>query len=371
MITTVANKNLPMSEKPFNPMSVVRLSGAFMAYLIGSGFATGQEGIQFFVSFGINGLIGCMISFILLTYVCNILYKVGFKHGFKRNEDVFVHYCGNYVGKFLTWYTMIFIVAVYAIMLSGTGATIEQHYGLPSYIGTVLMALLSGGTLLMGLRKIVNIIAIIGPIIVAFTILISILTLVETPVTIVEGAAKVAEMDILAASNNWLMSALLYAGLMIPGLASFLPALGASAKCENDLKYSSILGPLLFVGALFLLVLALMVKVDVVNSSQIPVMALANDVLPVYASIFAIIIFCGIYTTATPLLWTVCSRFAEDKTPKYNTLVVSLVLLGLIGATLLPFAQLVNWIYPTVGYAGLVFLACAIFKNMRSYKANK
>ena len=33
-----------------NWRNVVKLSGAYIAYLIGSGFATGQEVLQFFVS---------------------------------------------------------------------------------------------------------------------------------------------------------------------------------------------------------------------------------------------------------------------------------------------------------------------------------
>ncbi|WNC66996.1 hypothetical protein RI845_10690 [Thalassotalea nanhaiensis] len=360
-----------MNEKNYNVMSITRISGAFMAYLIGSGFATGQEGLQFFVSFGFNGLLGCLISLTILIYACNTLLNVGYKHNIRKNEDVFVYFCGKYIGKFLTWYTMTFIVAVYAIMLSGTGATLQQYYGVPGYVGAILMAVLSGGTLLLGLRKIVNIIAMIGPVIVLFTVVISILTIVENPTAIVNGAEKSVELDMLKASPNWVLSALLYAGLMIPGLASFLPAIGANSKRSKDIKYSSLFGPILFIGSLFLLALALMTQIELVNGTQIPVMALANSVLPIYASIFAIIIFFGIFTTATPLLWTVCSRFAEDKTPKYNALVVGLVLLGLLGGTLLPFAQLVNWIYPSVGYAGLLFLVCAIFKDIRVYKANK
>lgn len=360
-----------MNEKNYNVMSITRISGAFIAYLIGSGFATGQEGLQFFVSFGFNGLLGCLISLMILVYACNTLLNVGLKHNIRKNEDVFVYFCGKYIGKFLTWYTMIFIVIVYAIMLSGAGATLGQYYDIPNYIGAALMAIISGATLLLGLRKIIDIIAIIGPIIVLFTILIAVLTLLENPGGISSGAQKIAELDMLKASPSWLMSSLLYAGLMMPGLASFLPAIGANAERIQDVKYASLLGPILFIGALLLLSLALMSRIGDVHGTQIPVMALANSVLPIYASIFAVIIFFGIYTTATPLLWTVCSRFAEDKTPKYNAMVITLVSVGLFGGTLLPFDQLVNWIYPTVGYAGLLFLVCAIFKDIRVYKANK
>jgi uncharacterized membrane protein YkvI len=98
-------------------------------------------------------------------------------------------------------------------------------------------------------------------------------------------------------------------------------------------------------------------------------MALANKVLPMYGIVFAIIIFLGIYTSVTPLLWTICSRFADEGTSRYRGLVVGLTLVGLFGGTLLPFGKLINIIYPTVGYAGLLFLACAIFCDMRRIRS--
>ena len=95
-------------------------------------------------------------------------------------------------------------------------------------------------------------------------------------------------------------------------------------------------------------------------------MVLATNALPIYGAVFAVIIFMGIYTTATPLLWTICARFAEEATPRYRLLVIALTLVGLIGGLALPFGKLVNLIYPTVGYAGLLLLACLIFTDIRA-----
>ena len=95
-------------------------------------------------------------------------------------------------------------------------------------------------------------------------------------------------------------------------------------------------------------------------------MALASDVMPLYGLIFAVVIFLGIYSTATPLMWTVCERFSEEGSARYCYLVVGLTLVGYFGGMLLPFGELVNLIYPTVGYAGLLFLVCAILKDLRT-----
>jgi uncharacterized membrane protein YkvI len=148
-------------------------------------------------------------------------------------------------------------------------------------------------------------------------------------------------------------------------LASFLPAVGTTIKQDREIVYSGILGPILYSGALILVSLALISSITEVNGQMIPILALASSVLPIYGAIFALIIFMGIYSTVTPLLWTVCARFAEDKTPKYNVLVITLTSIGLLGGTLLPFDKLVNLIYPTIGYTGTLFLIFAITKDLR------
>ena len=125
------------------------------------------------------------------------------------------------------------------------------------------------------------------------------------------------------------------------------------------------IGPTFFIGAMVLVVLALLYQIGDVHDAQVPVMVLASRVMPVYGAIFAVIIFMGIFTTVTPLLWTVCARFASEGTARYRSLVVGLTLVGLFGGTLLPFGKLVNIIYPTVGYAGLLFLACAVVRDIR------
>jgi uncharacterized membrane protein YkvI len=356
----------PDEQQPINWLTVAKIAGAFMAFLIGSGFATGQEAMQFFAVYGFRGVLGALISVILFFYSCVTLMKAGKRFGLKRNEDVFRHFCGPYIGVFLTWYTMIFIVAVHAIMLAGAGATLHQAYGLPPLVGSGLMALLSMATLLMGLNKILDVMGLVGPLIVVLTIGIAGMSLLENAPGLASGANQVVELDILKASPHWLFSALLYVGLTLPGLASFLPAVGATAGSEREITAASVLGPLLYIAAMIAVILALLASIGEVYQAQIPIMSLASGVLPAYGSFFAVVIFLGIYTTVTPLLWTVCSRFAQECTRRYQVLVVGLTAVGLLGGAFLPFGRLVNLIYPTVGYAGLLFLSCVLFTDLKS-----
>ena len=57
-----------MSEK-VNVKTVISFAGAYVATVIGSGFATGQEIMQFFSFYGFAGIIGGIISMVLFSWM--------------------------------------------------------------------------------------------------------------------------------------------------------------------------------------------------------------------------------------------------------------------------------------------------------------
>jgi len=345
---------------------IASISGAYMALLIGGAFATGQEAMQFFVGFGSKGFIGLLICGLIMIYTCFSLLRAGRNNNLSTNEDAFRYFCGNWLGIFMTWYTMIMIVAVYGVMLGGVGATLEQAYGLPVIAGSSLMAICATVTLLLGLNRIIEVLGIIGPIIVLLTLITAITSLFDGSLNIEEGIRSVSGLDILKASDNWFFSAILYAVFSLPGLYGFLPLVGATTKSNFEVRGVSLLGPLLFIGAMAIVVLALIGNVKSVYDVEVPILVLATKVFPAYGSIFAIVIFLGIYTTVTPLMWTICRRFSEEHSIRFRLLAVGLTLVCLLGGNLLPFGQLINLIYPSIGYVGLVLMGCLVFKDLRA-----
>tara|TARA_B110000008_G_scaffold7905_1_gene7712 strand:- start:263 stop:625 length:363 start_codon:yes stop_codon:yes gene_type:complete len=114
-----------------------------------------------------------------------------------------------------------------------------------------------------------------------------------------------------------------------------------------------------------IVVLALLGSIKSLYNVEVPILVLATNVFPIYGSIFALIIFLGIFSTVTPLIWTVCRRFFEEYTMKFNLLAIFLTLICLFGGNLLPFGKLINIIYPSIGYIGIVLFISLIFKDLR------
>jgi len=354
---------------PYSWLPSLKISAAYLALVVGSGFATGQEAMQFFVAHGWHSFSIAFITLLLLGYTAQALMRAGRRHNLRTNESVFRYYCGQHLGTALTWYTMIMIIAVAAVMFGGVGATLSQAYGIPEEIGAAAIALLVVATLLLGLRGILGLLGFMGPILIVLTIAITGTALFQNHDHLNLGISRADTTTVLTATPYCFFSGFLYVGLTLPGMASFLPQVGATINNDRAIGLVAIVGPTTAMLTMLLVSASLLANFDLVNKEQVPIMALASSVMPTYGSIFAVVIVSGIFTTVTPLLWSVCSRFSDEAEPAYRFIVVSLTSIALLGATVLPFGELLNLIYPSIGYVGLSILACMILTDVRALVA--
>ncbi|WP_404988956.1 YkvI family membrane protein [Clostridium culturomicium] len=349
------NKNVSMK-------TVITFAGAVVAFLIGSGFATGQEVLQYFASYGYWGIAGALLTLVLLIYVCSSFLVVGRRENFERGSDIYKYYCGNKLGIFFDYFSTFFCFLSFTVMISGAGATLNQHYELPVYVGGILIAVLALITVLMGLSRIVDVIGKIGPAIVIISILLGVVSIFQNfgnlgPDVVLPALEELeASGSLMKASTNWGFAAFSYVGFCMLWLAGFLASMGAKAQSEKEASLGGVWGASAFAIAVIIVALGLLGCIKVVAGSQIPNLHLAKNIHPALASVFAVIIIAGIYTTAVPLLWNVSSRFTKDGSKNFRILTVVLALVGAFIGLALPFAKLVNIVYVINGYVGAVLL---------------
>lgn len=344
----------------------LRTSGAYCAFLIGSGFATGQEILQFFSGFGLAGVAGCVVYFLIGTWLARSLLLAGHRHALHNSDDVFRHYAGPVIGPVFGWYTVVVAYSIYLVMLSGTGAVLQQHLGTPVWIGAAAMALAVFLTLYFGLHELVDVIGAIGPLLIALLVLIAVSALPGEPERLSAASEAAGAADMLRAAPSWWLSALVYTAMSHTALAAFLPPLGAATASEQSLRWAAILGPLLFSLALAVCALALLGGFPGIETHMIPMLELARGATPALAPIFAWIVLAGIFTTAAPMLWITSVRFAEDGSARYRLLMALFAALGLLVATALPFDRLLNLVFPTVGWSGMLLVLCILGKQLRT-----
>ncbi|MBD7912244.1 YkvI family membrane protein [Clostridium cibarium] len=357
-----------MKKELISLKKIIILAGALCAYWIGAGFATGQEVLQFFTTSGANGIIAAVIFLALMSGLTYILYGIGQKKKFGNPYDVFEYYCGKVIGQVYIWYTVVLVYAIFVVMLAGAGATINQYYGIPTYVGTGVIALLSLGTVVLGVEKLIEIIGVIGPIKIIFVAIVGvsgIATLINQPNLLSEASNLIPTLGFQTASSNWAWSGILYAFLALMVSIPFQVDCGASAKSLKEARTAGLIGTIAFTVAIISLVIAELVYYKLIVGQQVPTLAIANHISPVLGLIFSVLIVLSIYSAVASFLLVTVRKFAVDKTKKFNTIAIILTAIGMIFGGILPFDKLVNILYPLAGYSAIIFTCFIIYKELR------
>ncbi|MDU6871588.1 MAG: hypothetical protein E6413_00330 [Negativicoccus succinicivorans] len=350
-----------------NWRNVVKLSGAYIAYLIGSGFATGQEVLQFFVSYGMNGLYGALISAVLFCSIGVIVMRKGHELQLERPSLIFRHYCGNYLGRAIEYFTLLFIFSIVVIMIAGSGAIAEEYFGVPSAVGWLGMGVVAMITVLAGLRRLVDIIGAIGPFIVVFTVAVGMYTFFhDFNWTNMSVGTTSAALAVRPVAHWWQAGTLFFCYNMLAGMV-FFTELGAQASSRKEAGIAGFCGGFFLMLTVFGMLCGMLANFDAVIGLQVPNLYLGAKISPLVALVFSVIIMLGIYSTTAPMYWLIKNECLKVVSQRWEiVLTVVLVAVFMLGGSF-PFGKLVSLIYPFVGYVGfalvLVVFARTLFKN--------
>lgn len=355
-----------MIEEKIDFKKALSYGGAFIAFLIGSGFATGQEISQYFSSYGFKGLLGVLVVSILFLYVGSSFMTAGQKYKYKNGNEVYKYYFGHKLGIVFDYYSIIFIYMSFIVMVSGAGASLNQQFGIPIAVGGIGLGVIAAFTVILGLDGVVDIISKVGPVIIVLTLALGIASIIRNPEGLKNAESILLETEILQASSNWFFAALSYVGFSMIWLAGFLASLGRTSKSKKESVVGISIGTIGFAIALSIITVGILANIKEIGGSEVPNLALAQMIHPIIAIIFSAIVVAGIFTTAVPLLWQVIDRFAEEKTNKFTILTVVLAIIGIAIGISIPFGELVNVVYVINGYIGLVLLVFMIFKSIKN-----
>lgn len=348
---------------------VINYAGAFIALLIGSGFATGQELVQYFASYGYLGMAGAVACFVLLAYVGVSFITAGYRERFDNTNDIYRYYLGNALGTFFDYFSIFFIFLSFTVMIGGASATGVQHYGWGPYTGGALIATLAIITVIFGLNRIVDVIGNIGPVIVVLAIVVGAIAIFKNIGNAATASETMQQMvandQVKVASSSWWLAAGSYVGFCMLWLAAFLAGVGKEANSEKEAAFGAFGGALGFSVAVIIMSLGLFYAGDKIANTQIPSLIVAAEIHPLVATLYSITIMLGIYTTAVPLMWSVVARFFKEGTTQFKLATAVLAILGAIIGLILKFDQLVNIVYVLNGYVGLVLLAVMIVKSIK------
>ena len=349
--------NKPAISKNSSKVSTFKIAATYIGTVVGAGFATGQEVLQFFAAFGNYGLFGIAVATILFILFGYIIMSLGYKLYAKSHLEVIKHCGGKVLGRSMDLLITFFLFGSLTAMLAGTGALFAQQFGIPAFVGNILMVIITAITVMAGINGVINSISVIVPFLLISVVGISLFSVFSaSPNTSIEITINGGNGLI----RHWLWSAVLYVSYNTVVSTAILAPLGAAAKNEKVIFRGSLLGGLGLGLGMLAIFLALRGEISTIQGLEVPLIQIAGNIGRTIAIIYAIVLIAEVYTTAVGSMFGFSARLNERLRYRKRTIIITTGIAALL-ASFFGFSNLVKILYPLVGYGGIVLLICLLW----------
>lgn len=334
---------------------VLKIVFVIIGTLIGAGFASGQEIYLFFFSYGIKGIIGIIISSILMGFIIYKTLIIVDKYEINTYKDFLYILIPNKTVKKVNYFNLkniinlvinIFILVTFFIMIAGFGAYFEQQFGLNSIIGSSILAGLSFIIFLTSVKGVVKANEILVPILILFLIIIGIMNLSEINLT------ELGKYIIRTNQSNYILSSILYCSY---NSILLIPVLLTLKKYINNKKQIFLIGTIstLITIILAIIIFLILVRVDVdITKLEMPAVYVVSNMFRALEIIYGFIILGSIFTTSISLGTSFLKNVSKNK--KSYTQIAVIMCITSIVVSKIGFSNLINLLYPIFGYLGLI-----------------
>lgn len=342
-----------------NLKTAFQVAAIYAGSIIGAGFASGQEILQFFIVHGRRGVLGVILAGSLFAFFGAQIMHLAVRFRMHNYRQMLVLSLGPGISRFFDLLSLFMLAGGLLVMLSGAGAVASEYLGISGRLGSLTTALLTAAVLWRGTRGVAEANMLLVPVKAGIIILLCLTTLYMQKDHITPAVARPGT----GPEGGWLFAALLYVSYNLVVPLSVLTSLGREVE-----RVSAVLGGIcggLLLGLIILLVTitGLLYYPDIA-AFQIPLLYIAGQTGSVWNNVLGILIWLAIFTTAIADAHGFAARLGAPGTARYR-LAGLLLLLAALPLSGLPFAGLVKYLYPLFGYLGLVLLVGLLLLPLR------
>ena len=333
---------------------ILNISLAYVGVVIGAGLSSGQDLMQYFVSFGKWGIIGTIVLGIISVVFGKIIITLGSYFRSNDHSEVLSQIAGPITNKILDIALIVSCFVVGFVMIAGAGSNLNQQFGLPFWAGGLLCAALIIIVSFLDFEKITGVLGIFTPIVFIMIIIIAVHTFTNR-------SFDSDELDAISATipsplpNVWI-SLLNYFALAVMTAVPMAFVLGGSIMRIGVAEKSGILGGLGVSLIITVVTCVLYANVKLASTVDMPMLAIAEQIHPIFSLIYALVIYGLIFNTAFSLFYALAKRFSSDNPKRFYPILIGTVVIG-YALSFMGFKELVSIMYPILGYIGFVMLA--------------
>jgi uncharacterized membrane protein YkvI len=328
----------------------------YLGAVIGAGFASGQEIVQFFVSYGSKGAAGAVLATVLFSAFGGMLLWTAHREKISNYQTMLGYLFGQKLGKIVDFLLAIFLFMGLSTMLSASGAVFYEHLYLPKYAGILLAFAAIVVALAAGKKSLVFSYNLLVPVKIVLLLIISgYIALFAGDVRSVFSSTYVQSCG----KNAWVLSSLLYVAYNFSLAMVVLTEYQSVSNSREGIK-GAVLGGLVLGLLVLLNYMALSKYLPTVIHYQVPMLYIAGHVSLPVKYVYTLVLWMGILTTAIANAYGFAQRFANFTGIDYAVCLIVCMTLALPVATQ-SFSSLVNRVYPIFGILGILILIALSF----------
>lgn len=341
------------------------VAASFVGIVVGAGFASGMEALQYFVAYGTNGFYGVILASVTMLFAATAFMTFGSYFLAREHNEVFYNVTSKPAAFIMDWSAVACMFSVGFVMFAGAGSNLKQSFGWPIWIGAVAMLALM---LIVGRFDVDKVSSVIGwatPLLVVFVLIGSIYSFTQVDVSWSE-VGNYAQQEVSRADGTpyWWLGALNHTGLnALCGVSMALVMAGDEFDTKSS-RLGGILGGVIYAVMLALLVASLLIQVESVNGADMPLLAVIDNVDPVLGFIMTWVIFLMVFNTCLGMFYALAKRLTSKHPERFYPTYAIACVVG-FGLSFAGFQPLVNSLYPILGYLGLFVMAVMTVTYLR------
>ena len=331
----------------------VKIAFTYVGTVIGAGFASGQEILQFFTIYGKYSVFSILLAAFLFIWVGISVLKMGFESRSKSFRGTMKLVFGR-LSPVVNAYMLLAITMVAAAMLAGAGALFEEYISLPFYIGVIITAFVVWAFVAFGLKGIFAINAWIIPVILLFNLFVFVYSLwMDDHAYEFMPIFDVTAFDVVKAAVSYVsFNIVLALGVLISS--------GSEVDDPRAFKIGGALGGFTLGAMLLMSNCSLMRYVPQVYEFEVPMLYLVYRMGPSFSVAFVAVMWGAILTTLVANVFSVvCAVNDIFKLPMPAALLMTIV--ACVALSFVGFSRIVAFVYPLLGIIGVIVISVMFF----------
>lgn len=339
--------------------NILKVAFLYMATIIGAGFASGQEIIQFFSIYYKGGFLGIILAGGLFSIVGYIVLSKVYTERIKSYDEFLFPMMGYFFGKIMEFVVMLFMACVMSVMTAGLGNILMGLTGLQYRYCVIIGITVCLLAILTNIKGIVVLSSFISPVLIAGIIFVGCYILVSKDTSVFNISNKLGVI-----TNNWAFSSILYVSyntiLSTVLLTGMLPYL----KSKKVSAWGGLLGGGMLGATALILNSALYFFYPHSITSEIPVLGIIQNNSQLLSKIYSGVLILAMFISTVTSGYCLAERISKKMKVNYKLVAIIICAIA-VPLTSLGFSNLISTLYPVFGYLGLFLLFVIIFQYIR------